>query len=91
MQRYELPADKYGQSRYRAGLGEAWGKRLHDGRRATGLAANTNSASGNVHKGADGHIRADIHVHGNAHKTVVKAKGAIEARLHRWPVMSDSA
>ena len=28
VQHYELPADKYGQSRYRAGLGLAWGKRL---------------------------------------------------------------
>jgi hypothetical protein len=88
---YELPADKYGQSRYRAGLGEAWGKRLHDGRKATGLAANGNSASGNASAAQGGHIRADIHVHGNAHKAVVKTKGSIEARLHRWPQMSDMA
>jgi hypothetical protein len=91
VQHYELPADKYGQSRYRAGLGMAWGNRVHDGRRATGLAANGNSASGNAAAAQGGHIRADIHVHDNAHKAVVKAKGAIEARLHRWPTMSDTA
>ena len=67
----------------------AWGARLHDDRKATGLAANGNSASGNVHKGADGHVEAHIHVHGNAHKTTLKARSAIEAKLHRWPVMSD--
>jgi hypothetical protein len=72
VQHYVLPADKYGQSRYRAGLGAAWGARLHDGRRAT-----------------DGYIEAHIHVHGNAHKVTVKTKGAIEAKLHRWPTMSD--
>jgi hypothetical protein len=33
-----------------------------------------------------GHIRADIHVHGNA-KATVKSVGRIEARLHRWPKM----
>jgi hypothetical protein len=60
-------------------------------RRATGLAANGNSASGNVHKNADGHVEAHIHVHGNAHKTTLKVRGAIEAKLHRWPVMSDTA
>jgi hypothetical protein len=75
----------------RAGYGVAWGKRLGEGRRATGLAANGNSASGNVHKGADGHVEAHIHVHGNTQKTTLKARGAIEAKLHRWPVMSDVA
>jgi hypothetical protein len=91
VQRYELPADKYGQSRYRAGLGLAWGKRLQDGRRATGLAVNGNSASGNASAAQGGHIRADVHIHGPAHKTTLKTRGAIEARLHRWPVMSDYA
>ncbi|QAY96611.1 hypothetical protein CWB41_13455 [Methylovirgula ligni] len=38
-----------------------------------------------------GHIRADIRVHGNAHKAVVKSTGAIEARLHQWLVMLDWA
>jgi hypothetical protein len=69
----------------------AWGARLHDDRKATGLAANGNSASGAASAAQGGHIRADVHIHGNAHKAVVKAKGAIEARLHRWPVMSDTA
>jgi hypothetical protein len=30
VQHYELPVDKYGQSRYRAGLGMAWAKKLKD-------------------------------------------------------------
>ena len=64
---------------------------LHDGRKATGLAANGNSASGNVHKGADGHVEAHIHVHGSGHKTTLKTRGAIEAKLHRWPQMHDYA
>jgi hypothetical protein len=42
-------------------------------------------------KHAGGHIRADNHVHGDTHKAVVKSKGAIEARLHRWPTMSGVA
>jgi hypothetical protein len=58
--------------------------------RATGLAANSGH-TGSKPAAAEGHIRADIHVHGNAHKAVVKAKGAIDARLHRWPQMHDHA
>jgi hypothetical protein len=69
----------------------AWGKRLNDDRKTTGLAAAGGAASGDVHKASGGHIRADIHVHGDTHKTVVKSKGAIEARLHRWPTMSGVA
>ena len=88
---YELPADQVHQPGVRAGYGVAWGKRLGDGRRATGLAAVGGAASGDVNKAAGGHIRADIHVHGDTHKAVVKSKGAIEARLHRWPTMSDYA
>jgi imidazolonepropionase-like amidohydrolase len=35
--------------------------------------------------------QADIHVHGAAHKAVVKTTGRIEATLHRWPKMSEMA
>ncbi len=91
VQHYELPADKYGQSRYRAGLGLAWGKRLHDDRRATGLASNAATGSAKAAAATQGHIRADIHVHGNTHKATVKTTGRIEASLHRWPKMSDVA
>jgi hypothetical protein len=58
---------------------------------STGLAANGNSASANAAAAQGGHIRADVHIHGPAHKAVLKTKGAIEAKLHRWPVMSDTA
>ncbi|WP_158812066.1 hypothetical protein [Beijerinckia sp. L45] len=36
----------------------------------------------------DGTVRADIHVHGPAHKTSVQASGMIEAKLHRWSTMT---
>jgi hypothetical protein len=60
-------------------------------RRATGLASNVATGSARAAAATEGHIRADIHVHGNAHKATVKTTGRIEATLHRWPKMSDTA
>ncbi|QAY95102.1 hypothetical protein CWB41_04640 [Methylovirgula ligni] len=60
-------------------------------RRATGLAASSATGSGGAGKAAEGHIRADIHVHGDARKATVKTRGAIEASLHRWPSVQDWA
>jgi hypothetical protein len=59
-----------------------------DTRRAIGLVSPyaVNGASKGA-KPVDGHIRADIHVHGGAHKAVVKTRGMVEASLHRWPKM----
>ncbi len=75
----------------RACLGAAWGKRLHDDRKATGLASNAATGPAKAAAATQGHIEAHVHVHGNVHKATVKTRGAIEAKLHRWPVMSDLA
>jgi hypothetical protein len=83
---YELPADPEGQSRLRGGFGAAWGGRLHD-RKATGLADGGSAPSGGKAPPEGGHIRADVHVHGDVKKATVRSVGRIEAKLHRWPQM----
>jgi hypothetical protein len=62
-----------------------------DYKKATGLASNVATGSAKGAAATGGHIRADIHVHGAAHKATVKTTGRIEASLHRWPKMSDTA
>ncbi len=88
---YELPADRVHQPGVRAGYGVAWGSRVHDDRRATGLASNAATGSAKAAAATEGHIEAHVHVHGNVHKATVKTTGRIEASLHRWPKMSDVA
>jgi hypothetical protein len=60
-------------------------------KKATGLASNAETGSAKAAAATQGHIRADIHVHGNTHKATVKTTGRIEASLHRWPTMSGTA
>ena len=55
------------------------------GRRATGRLSDNSTASGRAATGPQGTIRADIHVHGDAKKAIVKSTGKIETKLHRWP------
>ncbi len=56
-------------------------------RKATGLASNPVTGSAKAAAATEGHIRADVHIHGNVHKATVKTTGRIEASLHRWPKM----
>ena len=58
--------------------------------RAMREGADTAASSGRPAAQAGGHIRADIHVHGDAKKAVIKTRGAIEASLHRWPTMDEA-
>lgn len=69
---YELPANQGYQSGLRAGYGAAWAGRLSD-RRATKLASGAEGGSKPIHAPPQGHIRADIPVHGNAHKTSIRS------------------
>lgn len=38
-----------------------------------------------------GTIRADLHIHGNTSKAIVRSTGPIEARLRRWPTMTEAS
>jgi hypothetical protein len=58
-------------------------------RKAIGLEPGSASGTSGSPKPTEGHIRADIHVHGGAHKATVRTRGQIEASLHRWPKMSE--
>lgn len=74
---FERPRDPVTEARRRLGY-------LHRLQKEDSATASTKTAP------TQGHIRADIHVHGNPHKATVRATGQIEAGLHRWPNLSEA-
>lgn len=60
-------------------------------RRATGLAS-TDTAAHKAAKAEAAHVKAEIHIKGaGVERAHIKARGAIEASLHRWPVIGEFA